>query len=90
MRGIFISPPCNGQVYVAERSRKFARRLLWSVMPFKPVAPDTRIDAALVPLVIRRAAYRALTDTRSLAQRAVRGRVTLHFCSMEEKPNDGL
>jgi hypothetical protein len=35
-------------------------KLLWSVLPQQPTAPDARIDAHRVPLAIRRQAYRVL------------------------------
>ena len=59
MKGIFISAPCDGQIYVAERSRKGKRLLLWSVMPHAPTAPDRRIEARYVPLPVKRQAWRA-------------------------------
>jgi hypothetical protein len=60
MRGIFISKPHAGQIYIAERSRRGSRRLLWSVMPHAPVAADVRIKVQAVPLKIRRQGYRVL------------------------------
>jgi len=59
MHGIFISRPTEGQIFVAERSRKGSVKLLWSVMPGLGGA-DIRIDAAEVPYHIRRQAYRWL------------------------------
>jgi hypothetical protein len=58
--GIFISALHDGQIYVAERPRKGGLKLLWSVKPQAPTAPDVRIDAHRVPLAIRRQAYRTL------------------------------
>jgi hypothetical protein len=60
MHGIFISAPHNGQVYVAERSRKGYSKLLWSVLPKAPTGDDVPIEARLVPFAIRRQAYRYL------------------------------
>jgi hypothetical protein len=66
MHGIFISAPHAGDVYVAERSRKGSRKLLWSIMPAAPIAPDMRIAACAVPIGIRRQAYRHLAMPKYL------------------------
>jgi hypothetical protein len=58
--GIFIIAPVDGQIFVAERPRKGGLKLRWSVMPHAPTAPDVRIDAHFVPIVIRRQACRVL------------------------------
>ena len=58
--GIFISAPHHGQIYIAECPRKGGLKLLWSVLPQQPTAPDVCIDAHRVPLAIRRQAYRVL------------------------------
>lgn len=55
-----MSAAHQGQIYIAEFSRRGSRKLLWSVMPKAPPAADVRIDAARVPLRIRRQAYRVL------------------------------
>jgi hypothetical protein len=55
---VFISKPVDGHIYIAERSRKGSRRLLWSAMPVAPIAGNVRIEARDVPHIIRRAAYR--------------------------------
>lgn len=62
---IFISEPVRGQIYIAETSRKGARRLLWSVMPQKD-GPDVRIDPTQVPIAVRRQAYRKQYKLRNL------------------------
>lgn len=54
---MFISKPIDGMVYLAERSRKGSKKLMWSVMPVEPIAADVRIDAGEVPRLIRRKAY---------------------------------
>ena len=70
--GIYISRPCDASIYVAERSRKGSRRLLWSVMPERSIIPERRIDASQVPTRIRRQAYRILKDVSGGAWRSVR------------------
>jgi hypothetical protein len=60
MHGIFISAPIAGLIYIAERSVKGQLKLLWSVMPELPLAPDQRIVSCQVPIKIRRQAYRFL------------------------------
>jgi hypothetical protein len=65
MHGLFISAPIDGRIYVAERSRKGSVKLLWSIMPHAPVAPDVRVEANEVPMAIRRQAYRALGKVAS-------------------------
>jgi hypothetical protein len=65
MHGLFISAPFNAQIFIAERSRKGSRKLLWSIMPEAPVAADVRIEACAVPLAIRRQAYRHLGKVMS-------------------------
>src|SRR5260370_38807255 len=37
---VFGSEPNDGQIFIAERSRKGSRKLLWSVMPEAPIAAD--------------------------------------------------
>jgi hypothetical protein len=64
VHGIFVSAPHRERVYVASRSRKGARHLLWSVMPAAPTAADVRVEASIVPIAIRRAAYRRLGGER--------------------------
>jgi hypothetical protein len=59
IHGNFTSQPHNGRIYIAERSRKGARNLLWSVMP-EHDGTDVRIGPREVPLAIRRQAYRIL------------------------------
>jgi len=54
--GIFISAPHNGTIFIAERSRKGSRKLLWSTH-------GQRIEANTVPYQIRRQAYRHLAKT---------------------------
>src|SRR5262252_10938275 len=65
---MFISPPLNGVIYVAELSRRGAGRangLLWSRVSVEPVdGVDRRIDAGQVPKRIRRAAYRLFEGDR--------------------------
>jgi hypothetical protein len=61
VRGIYISAPIDGRIYVAERSRKGSSKLLWSVMPAHD-GPDVRIEAGNVPYRIRRQGYRHLGD----------------------------
>jgi hypothetical protein len=62
----FISEPVAGRIYIAEHSRKGSRKLLWSVMPEivpdndRASGADVRTEARLVPLKVRRQAYRAL------------------------------
>jgi hypothetical protein len=65
MHGIFISAPLAGLIYIAERSCKGQLKLLWSVMPERPTAPDRRIDPHQVPILIRRQAYRHLGKVAS-------------------------
>lgn len=55
---MFISKPIADVYYIAEHSRKGANKLRWSVMPVKPIAADTRVQAREVPLWIRKQAYR--------------------------------
>jgi len=57
---MFISEPHNGLIYIAERSRRGNRKLLWSAVPKEPIAGDVRIEARTVPRSIRRKAYRDL------------------------------
>lgn len=57
--GIFMSTPYRGRIYIAERSRKGLRGLLWSMM-LEHDGVDMPIDAREVPLIIRRQAYRHL------------------------------
>jgi hypothetical protein len=57
---VFISQPHQGLVYIAERSRYGYRKLLWSVMTAMPLSLDTVIEASLVPVKVRRAAYRKI------------------------------
>jgi hypothetical protein len=60
---VFISAPINGRIFLAARSRKGYRRLLWSAVPVAPTAGEIRIKAAEVPRLIRRQAYRVLATT---------------------------
>ena len=62
---MFISEPYAGNYYIAEPSRKGARKLLWSRMSVKLVEPDERIDVQDVPRRIRLQAYRKLYRTRA-------------------------
>jgi len=67
MHGIFISDPHDGMIYVAERSRRGSKKLLWSSMPQAPIAAAARrVDPAHVPYHIRRAAYRWLSKPVTL------------------------
>jgi len=44
MHGIYISRPTDdGLIYIAERSRKGSVKLLWSVMPREPRAPNGNV-----------------------------------------------
>ena len=61
MRGIFISHPYAGRIFVAERSRKGSRKLLWSVM-LEHHGADVRCLPNDVPRTIRRAGYRFLSN----------------------------
>jgi hypothetical protein len=61
---MFISEPHEGQIYIAERSRKGSSKFLWSVMPVEPVAADVRIEARDVPRQIRRRAYKLFEGDR--------------------------
>jgi hypothetical protein len=62
MHGIFISEPCNGLYYTAERATRVrgAQKFHWSSMPAHLNAADTRIDPSAVPYRIRRQACRWL------------------------------
>jgi hypothetical protein len=63
VHGIFISEPCNGLYYIAERATrglKGAQKFHWSSMPVNPIAADRRINPAALPYRIRRQAYRWL------------------------------
>ncbi len=60
MTTVYISPPCNGRIYIAERSSKGYRKLLWSAMTQMPDVGSAVIDANRVPVKIRRAAYRKI------------------------------
>ena len=60
MRGLFISTPHNGEVYVAARSYRGSKFQWWSLPYGDYMVPDRRIDASTVPHKIRRQAYRAL------------------------------
>jgi hypothetical protein len=64
----FISKSQLGDiVYVAERSRKGQRYMLWSIgRAIIPSGPDLRIEAAFVPYKIRRQAYRRLASVRHM------------------------
>jgi hypothetical protein len=35
----FVSEPHDGQIFIAERSRRGSRKLLWSVMPEATIVP---------------------------------------------------
>jgi hypothetical protein len=62
---VFISEPIKGEFYyIAERSPKGNCKLLWSVMPVKPIAADTRVEASSVPRWIRKQAYRMFYEDR--------------------------
>ena len=64
---MFISDPHDGQYFIAERSRRGAAKLIWSVMPVAPAAADTRIEPRAVPRRIRRQAYRLFEADRKRA-----------------------
>jgi hypothetical protein len=51
---MFGSEPHDGQIFIAERSRKGSRKLLWLVMSEAPIAADAGIAGWRVP--IRKAA----------------------------------
>ena len=44
---MFGSEPNDGQIFIAERSRKGSRKLLWSVMPEAPIAADFKVPLIL-------------------------------------------
>ena len=46
---MFGSEPNDGQIFIAERSRKGSRKLLWSVMPEAPIAADAGMRAGVSP-----------------------------------------
>jgi hypothetical protein len=52
MRGIFISDPINGVVYVAQRLDRGCHKLKfrWSALPHLPTSGPIRIEASSVPL----------------------------------------
>jgi hypothetical protein len=39
---VFISEPHDGVIFIAERSRRGSRKLLWSSMPVVPITADVR------------------------------------------------
>jgi hypothetical protein len=61
---MFISEPHEGQIYIAERSRRGSKKLIWSVMPVAPVAADVRIEPRAVPAPVRRQAYKLFEGDR--------------------------
>jgi len=46
---VFGSEPNDGQIFIAERSRKGSHKLLWSVMPEAPIAADAGMRAGVAP-----------------------------------------
>jgi hypothetical protein len=44
---VFGSEPNDGQIFIAERSRKGSRKLLGSVMPEAPIAADAGMRAGV-------------------------------------------
>jgi hypothetical protein len=46
---VFGSEPNDGQIFIAERSRKGSRKLPWSVMPEAPIAADAGMRAGVSP-----------------------------------------
>jgi hypothetical protein len=68
---MFISQLHNGNIYFAQRPQRSAGRahgLRWHVMVITDTAPDSRIDAASVPIEIRRAAYKLFERDRIRAK----------------------
>lgn len=61
---MFISEPHEGQIYIAEPSRRGSNKLIWSVMPVEPVTADARIEASAVPVRVRRRAYKLFEGDR--------------------------
>ena len=47
---MFGSEPHDGQIFIAERSRKGSRKLLWLVMSEAPIAADVGIAGWRVPI----------------------------------------
>jgi hypothetical protein len=47
---VFGSEPHDGQIFIAERSRKGSRKLLWLVMSEAPIAADAGIAGWRVPI----------------------------------------
>jgi hypothetical protein len=62
---VFISEPHDGVIFIAERSRRGSRKLLWSSMPVVRITADVRIEAREVPNRIRRKAYRLFEGDRN-------------------------
>lgn len=67
---MFISEPHAGHIFIAERSRRGSKKLLWSVMPVAPVAADVRIEPRAVPAPLRRRAYKLFEADRLRAKKA--------------------
>jgi hypothetical protein len=65
---MFISKPVAGRIYIAKRSSKGYCKLLWSIVPVSPTTGESRIEAAAVPRLIRRKAYRVLQSNREEQQ----------------------
>ena|SRR5215831_18880228 len=59
MRGLFVSRPRGGQIYVAHRSAK-SIKLFWYRLPHKPTETYERITASEVPRNVRIHAYKWL------------------------------
>jgi hypothetical protein len=55
-------------IFIAERSRRGSRKLLWSCIPVAQLAGDIRIDASEVPNWIRRKAYKLFERHRNRNQ----------------------